>query len=212
MRVQRILGVDPGSRLTGFGCIDLVGNQLQHVAHGTLRLSNTGGKAVIPLEERLHSIYVGLSEVIREHRPHVLAVEKVFFAKNAVSALKLGQARGAVILTGMIHGLTIAEYSPSEVKQTVVGLGHADKEQVARMVQILVGRQEFDSSDASDGLALAICHAYRASIMGNQGAAFANALDSASGKRSKKRQSLADSLGITPESVAGQKRIRLSPK
>src|SRR5580698_7839040 len=139
MRVVRILGIDPGSRLTGYGFIDLIGNQLRHVAHGTLRLSNTGGKAVIPLEERLHSIYLGLSEVIREHRPKVMAVEKVFFAKNAVSALKLGQARGAVILTGMLHGLEITEYSPSEMKQAVVGHGLAGKDQVARMLGILTG-------------------------------------------------------------------------
>src|SRR3989442_1736355 len=112
---MRILGVDPGSRLTGFGVIDLIGNQMVHIASGTLRLSNTGGKAVIPLEERLLSIYEGLSKVIIEHRPKLMSIEKVFFAKNAVSALKLGQARGAAILTGRIHGLQIAEYSPTEV-------------------------------------------------------------------------------------------------
>src|SRR6478735_4380629 len=98
---MRILGVDPGSRLTGYGIIDVLGNQMVHVASGTLRLSNTGGKAVIPLEERLLSIYEGLSEVIAAHKPQVMSVERVFFAKNAVSALKLGQARRAVILTGM---------------------------------------------------------------------------------------------------------------
>ena len=194
---MRILGVDPGSRLTGYGCLDLIGNQLRHVAHGTLRLSNTGGRAVIPLEERLHSIYLGLGEVIREHKPKILAVEKVFFAKNAVSALKLGQARGAVILTGMIHGLEIVEYSPTEVKQTVTGQGHADKDQVAKMVGMLTGRRDFATSDASDGLALAICHAYRSMIEGSRGSAYAQALSRASGKRSKKTPSLAESLGIT---------------
>src|SRR3954466_12163260 len=161
---MRILGVDPGSRLTGYGCVDLVGNQLRHVAHGTLRLSNTGGKAVIPLEERLLSIYEGLTRVILGHRPKGLSIEKVFFAKNAVSALKLGQARGAAILTARIHGLEIAEYSPSEVKQTVVGHGQADKAQVARMVQLLTGQGDFATSDASDGLALAICHAHRSCL------------------------------------------------
>src|SRR6266496_1701480 len=127
---MRILGVDPGSRLTGFGCIDVLpkGNQLKHVAHGTLRLSNTGGRAVIPLEQRLLSIYEGLSGVILEHRPQILVIEKVFFAKNAVSALKLGQARGAAILTGMIHSLSIVEYSASEIKQSVAGHGQADKD------------------------------------------------------------------------------------
>src|ERR1700745_1801581 len=159
---MRILGVDPGSRLTGFGCIDLIGNQLRHVAHGTLRLASTSGKATVPLEERLLLLYEGLTEVIAKHKPQIMVVEKVFFAKNAVSALKLGQARGAVVLTGRMYGLSIVEYSPTEVKQAVVGQGHADKDQVAKMVQLLIGKQEFETSDASAGLALAICHAYAA--------------------------------------------------
>lgn len=195
---MRILGVDPGSRLTGYGCVDLVGNSLRHVTHGTLRLSNTGGKAVIPLEERLFSIYEGLTEVIREFKPQILSVEKIFFAKNAVSALKLGQARGAVILTGRMHGLSIFEYSPSEVKRTVAGYGQADKDQVARMLQILFGKQEFVTPDASDGLALAICHAYTHRAVGTAGAsnAYAEALRSASGQRKKKRLSMAEAVGI----------------
>jgi crossover junction endodeoxyribonuclease RuvC len=206
---MRILGVDPGSRLTGYGCVDVVGQQLKLVTHGTLRLSNTGGKAVIPLEQRLLSIYEGLSEVIREFKPDIMSVEKVFFAKNAVSALKLGQARGATILTGMIHGLSIAEYSPSEVKLAVVGHGQADKEQVARMVQIILGKQEFTTADASDGLALAICHANAARTVGTRGADFGRALQSASGRRSKKGSSLAEALGVTSEQVAGKRHVRL---
>jgi crossover junction endodeoxyribonuclease RuvC len=195
---MRILGVDPGSRLTGYGCVDLVGNHLRHVGHGTLRLSNTGGKAVIPLEERLFSIYEGLSEVIREFKPTVLSIEKVFFAKNAVSALKLGQARGAAILTARIHGLEIVEYSPTEVKQTVVGHGQADKAQVARMVQILTGRSGFETSDASDGLALAICHAHRVTSRGLTAASeLAEALRKASGGRKKKKLSLAECVGLS---------------
>lgn len=188
---MRILGVDPGSRLTGYGCIDIVGRQLRHVAHGTLRLSNTGGKAVIPLEDRLLSIYEGLSEFIQEYRPDVMVVERVFFAKNAVSALKLGQARGAVLLTGKIHSLQIVEYSPTQVKQVVVGHGQAGKEQVASMVQILIGKQSFPTLDASDGLALAICHALSFTPPHQS-----IALQSFSEQRSKKRLSLAESLGI----------------
>jgi crossover junction endodeoxyribonuclease RuvC len=192
---MRILGVDPGSRLTGYGCVDLVGNNLRHVTHGTLRLSNTSGKAVIPLEERLLSIYEGLSEVILQYKPQILSVEKVFFAKNAVSALKLGQARGAAILTGMIHSLTIAEYSPTEVKQMVVGHGRADKDQVARTIQLLFGKQEFVTSDASDGLALAICHAYAVRSPTTSSSSLAEALRSLSGKRNKKRLSMAEAVG-----------------
>jgi crossover junction endodeoxyribonuclease RuvC len=208
---MRILGVDPGSRLMGYGIVDLIGNQLRHVSHGTLRLSNTGGKAVIPLEERLFSIYEGLTAVIMEFQPAAMAVEKVFFAKNAVSALKLGQARGVAIVTGRIHHLSIAEYSASEVKQSVVGHGGADKTQVARMVSLLTGQREADfaTADASDALAIAICHAHTAGTVGGQSAAYARALQSASGRRSKKGSSLAESLGITPESVIGKKRIRL---
>lgn len=156
---MRILGVDPGSRLTGYGCVDGVGNQIKSVTHGTLRLANVSGKAVIPLEERLLGIYEGLTALIREFRPEVMVVEKVFFAKNALSSLKLGQARGAVILTGKIHSLSIAEYSATEVKQVVTGYGRADKEQVAQMVQLVTGQHSFATYDASDGMALAICHA-----------------------------------------------------
>jgi crossover junction endodeoxyribonuclease RuvC len=181
---MRILGVDPGSRLTGYGCIDLVGNRITVVAHGTLRLSNTSGRAVIPLEQRLLLIHEGLSEVILKHRPSVMVVEKVFFAKNAVSALKLGQARGAVILSGMIHNLSIAEYSPTEVKQALVGHGQAEKQQVARMVELLVGQQSFSTVDASDGLALAICHAHAAkNPAGVQ-------------RRGRRRLSLAEAVGL----------------
>jgi crossover junction endodeoxyribonuclease RuvC len=201
MQVLRILGIDPGSRLTGYGCIDVVGNQIRHVTHGTLRLSNTGGRAVIALQQRLLSIYEGLSEIIETHRPQVMSVERVFFAKNAVSALKLGQARGATILTGMIHSLQIVEYSPTEVKATLVGHGQADKDQVARMVSMLIGRKDFATNDASDGLALAICHAL---VVGaHKDKSSIGALDSyfRAGKRKKRATSLAEAIGIGAESI-----------
>ena len=207
---MRILGIDPGSRLLGYGIVEVVGNKIQHVAHGTLRLASTGGKQTTPLEDRLLSIYEGLTAVIFEHHPVAMAVEKVFFAKNAVSALKLGQARGATILTGKIHNLSIVEYSASEVKQAVVGHGGADKEQVARMVTILTGQKDFDTFDASDGLALAICHAHTAKTMGGHSAGYAAALQAASGRRGKKSGSLADALGITLEQTQGNRRLDLS--
>jgi crossover junction endodeoxyribonuclease RuvC len=196
MKVVRILGVDPGSRLTGYGVVDVVGNQLKHVAHGTLKLSRTGGRQEIALEDRLLLIHEGLSEVILEFKPEVMSIERVFFAKNAVSALKLGQARGAAILSGAIHGLDIVEYSPSEVKAGIVGHGQADKEQVARMVQLLVGEQTFATSDASDGLALAICHAHRIAGSGAASNAYSQALQSGQAGRSRKRKlSLAEAVG-----------------
>jgi crossover junction endodeoxyribonuclease RuvC len=204
---MRILGVDPGSRLTGYGVIDVAGSQIHPITHGTLKIASTSGKATMPLEERLLSIHQGLSAVIQEFRPQILVIEKVFFAKNAVSALKLGQARGAAILTGMIHSLSIVEYSPSEVKQIVVGHGQADKEQVAKMVQLLVGQQKFDTSDASDALALAICHAHTARTVRGRGADYAKALQAASGRRSKKRMTLAESLGISAASAPPVNRV-----
>lgn len=160
-RRLRILGVDPGSRLTGYACVEVADGRVTVLEHGTLKLSNTSGRATIALEERLYSIYEGLSEVMTRLRPQILSIEKVFFSKNAVSALKLGQARGAAILTGKIHGLDVAEYSATEVKQAVTGHGGADKTQVARMLTLLLGEQKFESSDASDALAIALCHAQR---------------------------------------------------
>jgi hypothetical protein len=136
-------------------------------------------------------------------------VEKVFFAKNAVSALKLGQARGAVILTGRMHGLSIVEYSPSEVKQAVVGHGQADKHQVAKMVKLLTGCEDFATTDASDGLALAICHAYAARTLRNRDAGYGKALSAASGQRSRRGKSLAESLGLPADQLAGGRQIDL---
>jgi len=146
------------------------------------------------LEDRLLSIYEGLTEVIKEFRPHVMAVERVFFAKNAVSSLKLGQARGAAILTGKIHGMEIVEYSATEVKLAVVGHGQADKEQVAKMLQHVLGVQEFATADASDALALALCHAQT-----QRGNAQRNAvLKLVYSRKKKKRASLAETLGLKP--------------
>ena len=152
---MRILGVDPGSRLTGYGCVENCGAGLKHVTHGTLDLC---GSKTSSLENRILLLHQGLSSIIAEFKPEVLALEKVFFAKNALSALKLGQARGAILLTGKIHSLQIFEYSATQVKQTVAGYGRADKEQVAKMIQLIIGKHVFKTWDASDGLALAICH------------------------------------------------------
>ncbi len=198
-KVTRILGIDPGSRLTGFGVLDVAGRSMKPITQGTLRLSNTGGKAVIPLEHRLLDIYEGLTRVILEHRPTVMSIERVFFAKNAVSALKLGQARGAAILTAAIHGLDVVEYSPTEVKAAIVGHGGADKDQVARMVGLLTGANDFATSDASDALALAICHAQTLNSRVGQ-ARTQNTLV----RRTNRRMSLAEACGITAEQLPGK--------
>ena len=198
-KVTRILGIDPGSRLTGYGVLDVAGRSMKPITQGTLRLSNTGGKAVIPLEHRLLDIYEGLTRVILEHRPTVMSIERVFFAKNAVSALKLGQARGAAILTAAIHGLDVVEYSPTEVKAAIVGHGGADKDQVARMVGLLTGAKDFATSDASDALALAICHAQTLNSRVGQ-ARTQNTLV----RRTNRRMSLAEACGVTAEQLPGK--------
>lgn len=200
----RILGVDPGSRITGYGIVDVTGNEIRHVTHGALKIASTTGKATMPLEDRLLEIYYGLREVIETHRPETLSIEKVFFAKNAVSALKLGQARGAAILTAKIFGLNVVEYAPTEVKSAIVGHGRADKDQVARMLERMLGKQDFSTSDASDGLALAVCHARVYGSHSALGTAHQNTLTQA---RSNKRMGLAESLGLTPENVGNRKRI-----
>lgn len=200
----RILGVDPGSRLTGYGLVDLLGNEIKGVAHGTLKLATTTGKATVPLEDRLLLIHRKLSEIIETHRPAVMAIEKVFFAKDAVAALKLGQARGAAILTAKIHGLDVVEYAPTEVKSAIVGHGRAEKEQVARMLEILLGKQDFATFDASDGLALAVCHAR---IHGSHSALGKGHQNTLTQSRSRTRMGLAESLGLTPEIVGDRKRI-----
>ncbi len=157
-----ILGVDPGSRLLGYGLIEKKGNQLRVVDHGTIQLYHKEYKD-IPVDEttpsRLKEIHIKLSEVIRQYRPQVMAVEKVFFSKNAVSALKLGQARGVVLLSAAVHDLEIYEYSVTEVKSMITGHGRADKEQVAKMLTLMLGAQDFATADASDALALAVAHA-----------------------------------------------------
>ena len=157
-----ILGVDPGSRLLGYGLVEKNGNQIKVVDHGTIELYHKEYKN-IPVDEttpsRLKEIHLRLSEVIQKYRPQVVAVEKVFFAKNAISALKLGQARGVVLLTAAIHDLEIYEYSVTEVKSMITGHGRSDKEQVAKMLNLMLGARDFATADASDALALAVAHA-----------------------------------------------------
>ena len=167
-----ILGVDPGSRLLGYGLVEKTGNRIRVVDHGTIQLYHKEYKD-IPVDEttpsRLKEIHIKLSEVIQQYRPQVMAVEKVFFAKNAVSALKLGQARGVVLLTAAVHDLEIHEYSVTEVKSVITGHGRADKEQVAKMLTLMIGAQDFATADASDALALAVAHAIGSKTSENRG-------------------------------------------
>ena len=156
---MRVLGVDPGSRITGYGIIVKEGNRLIHVDNGAIF---TDSRKDFPL--RLLAIYRGLSEVIDRHRPYAMAVENIFFATNVQSALKLGQARGAAIVAGVNAGLPVFEYTALQVKQAVVGHGRAAKEQVQKMLQVLLRLPETAQEDASDALAVAVCHAHSAGL------------------------------------------------
>ena len=154
-RLIRILGIDPGLRCTGWGLIESDGNRLIYVACGSVE---TDGRA--ELCERLVSIHSGLRKVIEEFAPEEAAVEHTFVNTNASATLKLGQARGVAMLVPARAGLTVAEYAPNAVKKTVVGAGHAEKEQIRMMVTMLLPRAKFDSDDSADALAVAICHAH----------------------------------------------------
>lgn len=152
---MRLIGFDPGLQITGWGVIEAVGNRLRYVADG---LVTTSPKAA--LAERLVELHAGLTDVIREYAPEEAAVEETFVNKNAVSTLKLGQARGIVMLVPALAGLYVAEYLPNLVKKTVVGSGHAQKEQVQMMVKTLLPGAIIAGADAADALAVAICHAH----------------------------------------------------
>ena len=149
-----ILGIDPGLRVTGFGVIEQSGNKLRYITSGCVR-SGSGELAV-----RLKVILDGLAEVIEANRPEQVAIEKVFVNVNPQSTLLLGQARGSAICAAVIAGLPVAEYTALQVKQAVVGKGHAKKEQVQHMVKRLLALPGDPSPDAADALACAICHAH----------------------------------------------------
>ncbi|MBM9518519.1 crossover junction endodeoxyribonuclease RuvC [Desulforhopalus vacuolatus] len=150
---MRVLGIDPGSRILGYGVIEASGSRLVYITCGTIRTT-----VKYPLAWRLNEIFDGLNEVIQTHRPEVAAVEDVFMSSNARSALKLGQARGAAIVAAMQNGLKVYDYPPRQVKQAVAGYGQAEKVQVQQMVKVLLKLQGSPSADAADALAVAICH------------------------------------------------------
>lgn len=152
---SRILGIDPGSTITGFAVIE-GGSQPVVCVVDCIRLPRTD------FPTRLGLIFERLSEVIAEHRPDEMAIENVFMSKNAASALKLGQARGAAICAGAARGLPVAEYTPTQIKQAIVGRGHADKVQIQHMVGMLLGLTGPLQSDAADAAAVALCHAHHA--------------------------------------------------
>jgi crossover junction endodeoxyribonuclease RuvC len=154
-----ILGIDPGSRITGYGIISKQGNRLIHIDNGAIFTQSAKD-----FPQRLEKIFQGLSGIIAEYQPEAVAIENVFVAKNAQSALKLGQARGAAIVAAVNVGLPVHEYTAMQVKQAVVGSGRAEKAQVQHMIKALLNLPEVAQEDASDALAVAVCHAHSAGI------------------------------------------------
>jgi crossover junction endodeoxyribonuclease RuvC len=148
------LGIDPGSRITGYGVVEITPRGVHYVASGCIRI----GESEFP--QRLKRIFDGISEIIQLYRPQEMAIEQVFMHKNADSALKLGQARGAAICATLQYDVAVYEYAARQVKQALVGKGSAEKTQVQHMVKILLSVQGEMQIDASDALAVALCHCH----------------------------------------------------
>jgi crossover junction endodeoxyribonuclease RuvC len=153
-RMTLILGIDPGSLKTGFGIISHDSGRSEYVTSGIIRLPK------VSLPERLKIIYDSLTEIIETHSPQQMSIEEVFLARDAKAAIKLGQARGAAIVAGVNGGMEVFEYAAKKIKQSVVGTGAADKEQVQHMVKSLLKLPAAPSEDAADALAAALCHAH----------------------------------------------------
>jgi len=149
----RILGIDPGSHTTGYGIVEKAGGRLVHICDGQITAD-----ASLPLSERLYAISTGLNAVIEAHAPVAVSIESIFCSKNVKSAVMLGHARGVCMLGAAASGLPVFEYAPMSIKKAVTGFGAATKEQVAKMVIALLSCQASSGADASDALAIAICH------------------------------------------------------
>ena len=152
---MRLIGLDPGLRLTGWGVIESDGNRLIFVGCGSVEPQDG-----LPLASRLLAIHEGLAAVLGDLKPLEAAVEQTFVNKDGVATLKLGQARGVAMLAPAMFGISVSEYAPNQVKKTVVGAGHADKTQIQMMLKILLPKAELPSADAADALAIAITHAH----------------------------------------------------
>ena len=163
--MTRVLGIDPGSRVTGYGVIETDGVRSRHLGSGCIRTASGG------FPGRLGEIFTGIRAVLDEWRPGEVAIEQVFVSRNASSALKLGQARGAAITACAVQDMPVAEYSARQIKQAVVGSGAADKAQVQHMVKVLLKLPATPQEDAADALAAALCHAHTQHSMINMAGA-----------------------------------------
>ena len=161
---KRILGIDPGSRFTGFGVLDFEGDRASYVASGTIKSSDGS------FPDRLKKIFESVTSVVEQYQPDIVAIESVFMAKNAGSALKLGHARSAAICATFAFDIEVFEYAPREIKQAVVGTGSASKDQVQHMVVSLLQLDGAPASDAADALAAAICHGHQRRLQARLGA------------------------------------------
>lgn len=150
----RILGIDPGSRITGFGIIEIQSRKAAYVTSGCIRLKTEA------MPVRLNEIFENVTEIIQQFQPTILSIEQVFVYRNASSALKLAQARAVAIVAAMQQNLSVHEYAPTKIKQTIVGTGHADKVQIQQMVKLLLNLPGTPQADAADALAIALCHSH----------------------------------------------------
>ncbi len=156
-----VLGIDPGSRITGYGVIDISGRNPRYIDSGCIRMDSK-----MPMPERLHTIFKGVDHLIGLYKPTIFSIEEVFMHKNPQSAIKLGQARGVAICAAAMAELEIHEYAATRIKQTIVGRGHAQKEQVQHMVQSLLKLNRRPQEDAADALAAALTHAFHRRLEG----------------------------------------------
>lgn len=150
---MKILGIDPGSHTTGYGIVEVIDGKARHIDNGCIKPNKSG-----TFPQKLHEIFEDLKGLLDIHKPDVVAIENIFVAKNTRSSLILGHARGAAMLAATSKGLEVAEYTPAEVKMAITGSGRADKEQIQKMVKAILGLPEVAMEDASDALAIAICH------------------------------------------------------
>jgi crossover junction endodeoxyribonuclease RuvC len=153
----RILGIDPGSRITGFGIIEIQSRKAAYVTSGCIRLKTEA------MPVRLNEIFENVTQIIQQYQPTILSIEQVFVYRNAASALKLAQARAVAIVAAMQQNLSVHEYAPTKIKQTIVGTGHADKVQIQQMVKLLLNLPGTPQADAADALAIALCHSHHSS-------------------------------------------------
>jgi len=179
----RILGIDPGSRITGYGIVMSDGRSSKHIASGCIRAGSG------EFNQRLKIIFDGVQEVVETHRPEVIAIEQVFVSRSVSSALKLGQARGAALAAALAYALPVFEYAPTQVKRTITGQGHADKVQVQHMVKLLIGLHQELNADQADALAVALCHAHHAATASRLATASVTGNTPATARRGKRQYS-----------------------